>query len=313
MNKNDKIFVAGHGGLVGSAVVRKLEQEGYTNLLLKTRAELNLLDQAAVKYFFDYQRPDYVIVAAARVGGIMANSTQPADFLYENLMIQNNIINSARLYDVKKLLFLGSSCIYPRNCPQPIKEEYLLSDKLETTNEGYAVAKIAGLKLCEKIYEQYGKVFISCMPTNLYGPRDNFDPENSHVIPGLIRKMHIAKITKTPQVTLWGTGAAQREFMHVDDLADAIYFLMHNYNGKNTLNVGTGEEITIEELAHLIAELVGYQGEVVFDHVHPDGTPRKLLDLTQLHALGWRHRISLRDGLRQAIDYYITSLLFDKK
>lgn len=308
MEKNDKVFVAGHGGLVGSAVVRKLRQEGYTNLLLKTRAELDLMNQAAVKDFFNQQRPDQVIVAAAHVGGIMANKTQPADFLYNNLMIQNNVINSARHANVKKLLFLGSSCIYPRDCPQPIKEEYLLSGKLEPTNEGYAIAKIAGLKLCQKIYEQYGNVFLSCMPTNLYGPGDNFDPEQSHVIPGLIRKMHTAHISQAPQVVLWGTGVARREFMHVDDLADAIYFLMQHYAGQETINVGTGEETTIGELAQLIAELVGYEGEVVFNHIHPDGTPRKLLDLTTIHGLGWRHKITFRDGLQEAIEYYLTTV-----
>lgn len=305
MEKSDKIFVAGHRGLVGSAIVQKLKEEGYTSLVLKTRKELNLINQAAVELFFLNERPDYVILAAAHVGGIAANMGHQADFLYNNLMIQNNVIWGAYQHDVKKLLFLGSSCIYPRDCPQPIREEYLLGGKLESTNEGYAVAKIAGMKLCEKIYEQYGKRFISCMPTNVYGTNDNFHPEHSHVIPGLIQKIYTAKIEDKPEVKLWGSGSVKREFLYVDDLADAIYFLMERYEDKIFLNIGTGEEITIKEVAYLIAELLGYTGELVFDRIHPDGTPRKLLDLTRLHALGWKHKVSLKEGLAKTIDYYI--------
>ncbi|KKU48142.1 GDP-fucose synthetase [Candidatus Uhrbacteria bacterium RIFCSPLOWO2_12_FULL_46_10] len=306
MKKNDKIFVAGHRGLVGSAVVQKLKNEGYDNLILKTRNELDLINQAAVAAFFQNERPDYVILAAAHVGGILANLTYQANFLYDNLMIQSNVIWNAHQYGVKKLLFLGSSCIYPRDCPQPIREEYLLGGKLESTNEGYAIAKIAGMKLCEKIYEQYSKQFISCMPTNVYGTNDNFHPEHSHVIPGLIQKIHAAMIENKPEVKLWGNGMVKREFLYADDLADAIYFIMQYYEDKLFLNVGTGEEITIKEVAHLIAELLGYKGALIFDKTHPDGTPRKLLDLTRLHALGWKHKISLKEGLGKVIDYYIT-------
>lgn len=312
MKKSDKIFVAGHRGLVGSAIVRRLNEEGYTNLVLRPRDELDLIDQSAVELFFRNEKLDYVILAAARVGGIVANRDQQADFLYDNLMIQSNVIWSAYRYGVKKLLFLGSSCIYPRDCSQPIREEYLLEGKLEGTNEGYAVAKIAGMKLCEKIHEQYGRRFISCMPTNVYGINDNFHPEYSHVIPGLIRKIHEAKIKNKPQIELWGSGLAKREFLYVDDLADAIYFLMEYYEDKIFLNIGTGEEVTIKEVACLIAELIGYKGALVFDKVHPDGTPRKLLDLTHLHALGWRHKISLKDGLARTIDYYIAHVAESK-
>lgn len=308
MRKNDKIFIAGHRGLVGSSVVRLFPKKGYSNLLLKAREELDLIDQAAVNLFFETERPDYVVLAAAHVGGIMANMQYQADFLYNNLMIQNNVIWNAHRYGVKKLLFLGSSCIYPRDCLQPIKEDYLLSGKLEPTNEGYAVAKIAGIKLCEKIYEQYGKTFISCMPTNLYGIHDNFHPEHSHVIPGLIHKFCTAKAQKKPQISLWGTGSPKREFMYVDDLADAVYFLMENHDAKEFINIGTGEEVTIRELAQTIAELIDYKGTILFDSTHPDGTPQKLLDLTRLHSLGWKHSIPLREGLKRTIDYYINTI-----
>lgn len=308
MKKQEKIFVAGHRGLVGSSVVRKLKKKGYSNLILKTRQELNLTDQNAVNDFFDRELPDHVILAAAHVGGIVANMNHQADFLVNNLMIQNNIIWNAHKHNVKKLLFLGSSCIYPRECPQPIKEEYLLTGPLEPTNEGYAIAKISGLKLCEKIYEQYKKAFISCMPTNLYGINDNFHPENSHVIPGLIHKFHVAKTQHDPQVTLWGTGSPLREFMFVDDLAEAIYFLMENYEEKEFLNIGTGEEITIKDLAELIKDIMKYEGEIVFDDTRPDGTPRKLLDVTRLHDLGWKHKTSLKEGLKQTIDHYLSNV-----
>lgn len=306
MEHEMKIFVAGHRGMVGSAVVRRLTRSGYQNLILRTRDELDLTDQAAVADFFQKEKPECVIVAAARVGGIVANMTQQADFLYENLMIQSNIIWSAHRYEARKLIFLGSSCIYPRDCPQPIKEEYFLTGKLEATNEGYAIAKIAGIELCQKIYEQYGRKFVSCMPTNLYGENDNFHPEHSHVIPGLIQKIYDAMVHSEPRVTLWGTGSPLREFLYVDDLADAIIFLMERYDGKDFLNIGTGQEITIRDLAGLISELMGFKGELVFDATRPDGTPRKLLDSSRIHALGWNHTTSLREGLRKTIDYYRT-------
>lgn len=308
MKLDGKIFVAGHRGLVGSAVVRKLKLEGYTNLLLRSRQELDLTHQSAVFDFFEKERPEYVILCAARVGGIVANMNNQADFLYNNLMIQNNVIWSAKNFDVKKLLFLGSSCIYPRNCEQPMKEEYLLTGLPEPTNEGYALAKIAGMKLCEQIHAQYGRRFISCMPTNMYGINDNFDAENSHVIPGLIQKIYKAKMTNSPEVKIWGTGVAKREFMYADDLADAVLWLMINYEGRQFVNVGTGDEVSIKELAFLIKELVGYDGAIGFDSNKPDGMPRKLLDLSKLHSLGWRHSISLREGLRKAIDYYISDV-----
>ncbi len=290
--------------MVGSAILRLLEKEGFTNIVTRTRHELDLSDQAAASKFYEQERPEYVFVAAARVGGIMDNKTHQADFLYENLQIQNNVIWQAHLHDVKKLLFLGSSCIYPRECSQPMKEEYLLSGKPEPTNEGYAIAKIAGMKLCEKIHEQYGQKFISCMPTNLYGSNDNFDLENSHVLPALIRKFHEAKVSNAPQVEIWGTGAARREFLHVDDLASAALFLMNNYDDQQFVNVGTGVDLSIRELAELIKRVVGYKGALVSDTTKPDGMPQKLLDLTKLHALGWHHAIELEEGLQRVYTWF---------
>ena len=305
MEKNSKIYIAGHTGLVGSAVVRKLQKEGYDNLLLKTQSELDLLDQKAVDDFFRKEKPEYVIDSAARVGGINANKTYPADFLYENLAIQNNIIWSALKNDAKKLLFLGSSCIYPRECPQPMKEEYFLEGKVEPTNEGYALAKISGMKLCEKIYEQYGKCFISCMPTNIFGENDNFDESSSHVIPALIGRMHNAKIKNLPEVVIWGSGISRREFLYVDDLADAVFWLMEKYDDKQFLNVGTGEDISIKDLAYKIKELVGFEGNLVFDISKPDGMPKKLLDVGKINKLGWKHKISFDDGLKMAYRYFL--------
>jgi len=305
MEKSSKIFVAGHRGLVGSAIVRKLQKEGYTNLILKGREEVDLTRQEEVERFFKKERPEYVFLAAAKVGGIHANRTYPAEFIYQNLMIECNVIHSAYKYGVKKLLFLGSSCIYPRECPQPMKEEYLLSGYLEPTNEAYAVAKIAGLKLCQYYKRQYGANFISCMPTNLYGPNDNFDLNTSHVIPALIRKFHEAKINNKPYVEVWGTGKPLREFLHVDDLADACLFLMQNYDDEIWINVGSGEEVSIAELANMIKEIVGYKGRIVFNPDMPDGTPRKLLDISRLKSLGWEKKISLFDGLRSTYEWYV--------
>jgi len=305
MEKSSKIFVAGHRGLVGSAIVRKLQKEGYTNLILKGREEVDLARQEEVERFFEKERPEYVFLAAAKVGGIHANRTYPAEFIYQNLMIECNVIHSAYKYGVKKLLFLGSSCIYPRECPQPMKEEYLLSGYLEPTNEAYAVAKIAGLKLCQYYKRQYGANFISCMPTNLYGPNDNFDLNTSHVIPALIRKFHEVKINNKPYVEVWGTGKPLREFLHVDDLADACLFLMQNYDDEIWINVGSGEEVSIAELAKMIKEIVGYKGRIVFNPDMPDGTPRKLLDISRLKSLGWEKKISLFDGLRSTYEWYV--------
>ncbi len=305
MEKDSKIYVAGHRGMVGSAIVRRLTKDGYTNLILRTRQELDLLDQQAVQQFFEQERPEYVFLAAAKVGGILANNTYRAQFIYENLQIQNNIIHSAYRYGVKKLLFLGSSCIYPKMAPQPIKEEYLLTGPLEPTNEPYAIAKIAGIKMCEAYNAQYGTNFISTMPTNLYGPHDNFDLQTSHVLPALIRKFHEAKVNHRPYVEIWGTGTPRREFLHVDDLAGACVFLMQHYNDSQFVNVGVGEDISIKELALLIQDIVGYQGELRFDTSKPDGTPRKLLDVSRLHALGWKARIPLREGIRQTYQWFL--------
>jgi GDP-L-fucose synthase len=305
MEKSSRIFVAGHRGLVGSAIVRKLQKEGYTNLILKGREEVDLTRQEEVERFFEKERPEYVFLAAAKVGGIHANRTYPAEFIYQNLMIECNVIHSAYKNGVKKLLFLGSSCIYPRECPQPMKEEYLLSGYLEPTNEAYAVAKIAGLKLCQYYKRQYGANFISCMPTNLYGPNDNFDLHTSHVIPALIRKFHEAKIQRKPYVEVWGTGKPLREFLHVDDLADACLFLMENYDDELWINVGSGEEVSIAELANMIKEIVGYKGEILYNPDMPDGTPRKLLDISRLKSLGWEKKISLFDGLRSTYEWYV--------
>lgn len=304
MEKNSKIYVAGHRGLVGSAIVRNLKSQGYQNIIGRTHAELDLTDQRAVCAFFKQERPDYVFLAAARVGGINANNLYPADFIYENLEIQNNVIKAAHDFKVKKILFLGSSCIYPKNCPQPIKEEYLLSGYLESTNEGYALAKIAGLKMCQFFKKQYGDHFISCMPTNLYGPNDNYDLKTSHVMPALIRKFHEAKLNDAPYVEVWGTGNPLREFLHVDDMADACVFLMNHYDGLEHVNIGTGKEITIKALAEMIKEIVGYQGEIKFDKTKPDGTPRKLLDVSKLRDMGWQYKIKLPDGIAKIYTVY---------
>ena len=300
MHKGDKIYVAGHRGMVGSAIYRALSNAGYNNLVAHSSDELNLLDLCAVDEFFEKENPEYVFLAAAKVGGIVANNTYRADFIYENLQIQNNVIHAAFRYGVKKLLFLGSSCIYPKLAPQPLKEEYLLTGPLEPTNEPYAIAKIAGIKMCEAYRDQYGCNFISVMPTNLYGPNDNYDLNNSHVLPALLRKFHEAKVKGLKQVVIWGSGTPRREFMHVYDLADACLFLMKNYNDKPFLNIGTGTDISIRELAELIKKIVGADDvELVFDTTKPDGTPRKLMDVTKLHRLGWHHSISLEDGIRQ--------------
>ncbi|MFA6306930.1 MAG: GDP-L-fucose synthase [Patescibacteria group bacterium] len=305
MNKNSKIYLAGHQGLVGSAILRKLSAEGFTNLILKTREQVDLFDQRATEKFMAEAKPEYVILAAARVGGIGANVNYGADFLYENLLIQNNVIWSALKSDVKKLLFLGSSCIYPRQAKQPMKEEYLLDGKPEPTNEGYALAKIAGMKLCEKIFEQYGRCFISCMPTNMYGPNDNFDLATSHVIPALLRRLHEAKLRNEAQVQIWGSGKVRREFLYVDDLAEAVIWLMQNYNEKQFLNVGTGQDIAISELAELIKKIVGYQGELAYNTNNPDGMPQKLLDVERINKLGWSHKIDLEQGLKLAYGWYL--------
>lgn len=304
MEKHAKIFVAGHKGLVGSAIVRRLESEGYTNLLLRTRAELDLLDARQVEQFFAKEKPEYVFVAAAKVGGILANSTYPADFIHENITIQNNIIHQAHTNKAVKLLFLGSSCIYPKMAPQPIKEEYLLSGYLEETNKAYAIAKIAGIVQCQSYNKQYGTNFISLMPTNLYGENDNFHPDSSHVIPALIGKFHAAKKSGASEVTLWGTGSAKREFLHVNDLASAAVFLMNNYNSGEIINVGTGEDVSIKELAEQIQSIVDFKGSIVWDSTKPDGTPRKLLDVGKLQELGWKHSVPLKEGLEKTYDWY---------
>jgi len=298
MNKTDKIYVAGHRGMVGSAIVRKLQAEGFENLVLRTSAELDLRNQAEVNQFFVEEKPAYVFLAAAKVGGIQANNIYRADFLYDNLMIEANIIHAAHENKVQKLMFLGSSCIYPKMAPQPLKEEYLLTDELEPTNEPYAIAKIAGIKLCENYRRQHGDNFISVMPTNLYGPNDNYDLNNSHVLPALLRKFHTAKVEGAESVEVWGSGSPKREFLHVDDLADACYQLMQNYEGEEWLNVGTGEDISIKDLALTIKEVVGFEGELRFDASKPDGTPRKLMDVSKLHNFGWKHRIELKEGIR---------------
>jgi GDP-L-fucose synthase len=307
MNKDAKIFVAGHRGLVGSALVRALEKAGYRNLLLRTHAELDLLDQRAVRSFFEKEKPEYVLLAAAKVGGIMANKIFPADFIRENLTIELNVIDAAHTSGVKKLLFLGSSCIYPKFAAQPITEGELLSGSLEETNRAYAVAKIAGIVLCESYNKQYGTNFISVMPTNLYGPNDNFDLETSHVLPALLRKFHEAKKNGASAVTLWGTGSAKREFLHVDDLADACLFLMNSYSGSDIVNIGTGKDLSIKELAEQVRDVVGYQGDIVWDDSKPDGTPRKLLNVSKLHALGWHHKIPLEKGLKMTYEWYCTA------
>lgn len=308
MEKDSKIFVAGHRGLVGSAIVRALEAQGHTNIIKKNRDELDLLDQRAVADFFASEKPEYVFDAAAKVGGIMANKERPAEFIRENLTIQNHIIHSAYVSGVKKLVFLGSSCIYPKLCPQPIKEEYLLTGPLEPTNDAYAVAKIAGIMMCQSYNKQYGTDYISLMPTNLYGPNDNFDLQSSHVLPALIRKFHEAKENSSPTVTLWGTGSPMREFLHVDDLADATLYLMNNYDESEIVNIGTGEDVSIKELAELIRDIVGYTGDIEWDTEKPDGTPRKLLDVSRLHQLGWRHQRPLSDGIKDTYQWYLDNL-----
>jgi len=301
---SDKIYVAGHNGMVGSAIVRKLKSQGFTNFLLKTSKELDLRNQENVFDFLQTNQPDYVFLAAAKVGGIVANNTYRADFLYENIQIQNNVIHGSFLAGVKKLMFLGSSCIYPKLAPQPLKEDYLLTGLLEPTNEPYAIAKIAGIKMCEAYHDQYGCNFISVMPTNLYGPNDNYDLQNSHVLPAMIRKFHEAKIEKKNKVELWGTGSPMREFLHADDLADACVFLMKEYNENSFINIGTGLEVSIKELAKIIKKLVEFEGEVVWNTEKPDGTPRKLMDVSKLHQLGWKHTIELEEGIKKVYSDY---------
>ncbi len=308
MDKHSRIYVAGHRGLVGSAILRKLQDDGFTNLITRTRGELALTDQAAVEAFFDRERPEYVFLAAAKVGGIVANNTYPADFIRDNLLIQTNVIDAAYRHGVQKLLFLGSSCIYPKLAPQPIKESYLLTGPLEPTNDAYAVAKIAGIKTIEAYRRQYGFNGISLMPTNLYGTGDNFDLKNSHVLPALIRKFHEAKEGGVPHVVVWGTGAPRREFLHVDDLADAAVYLMRHYNGDEFVNVGVGEDVSIAELATMVRDIVGYHGDIVYDDSKPDGTPRKLLDSSFVHSLGWRAHIDLREGIAQTYQWYLEQL-----
>ncbi|GAB2642835.1 GDP-L-fucose synthase [Emticicia sediminis] len=305
MNKDSKIYIAGHRGMVGSAITRHLSNEGFSNLLLRTSKELDLRNQADVFSFFANEKPDYVFLAAAKVGGIVANNTYRADFIYENLAIQNNIIHAAYLQSVKKLMFLGSSCIYPKMAPQPLKEDYLLTGLLEPTNEPYAIAKIAGIKMCEAYRTQYGCDFISVMPTNLYGPNDNYDLQNSHVLPAMIRKFHEAKINQDKAVYLWGSGSPMREFLHADDLANACIFLMHNYSEAGFVNIGTGTDVTIKALAELVKKIVGFEGELVWDSSKPDGTPRKLMDVSKLHGLGWQHQIELEQGIALAYQDFL--------
>lgn len=307
MDKNSKIYIAGHRGMVGSAILRKLQEEGYSNFILKTSGELDLRDQVAVAKFFEAEKPEYVFLAAAKVGGIIANNTYKAQFIYENMMIQNNVIHQSYLNGVKKLMFLGSSCIYPKLAPQPLKEDYLLTGLLEPTNEPYAIAKIAGIKMCDAYRDQYGCNFISVMPTNLFGPNDNYDLQNSHVLPALIRKFHEAKKEGKKEVTIWGTGSPKREFLHADDLADACYYLMQNYDEPGLVNIGTGEDISIKDLAIMIKNIVGYQGELVFDTSKPDGTPRKLMDVSKLASKGWKYKISLEEGIKSVYKEYSAS------
>jgi GDP-L-fucose synthase len=312
LEKEAKIYVAGHRGMVGSAIVRKLQSLGYTNLMLKTSAELDLRDQVKVAEFFAAEKPDYVFLAAAKVGGIVANNTYRADFLYENLAIQNNIIHASFINKVKKLQFLGSSCIYPKLAPQPLKESYLLSGYLEETNEPYAIAKIAGIKMCEAYRAQYGCDFISVMPTNLYGPNDNYDLENSHVLPAMIRKFHEAKERGDASMTLWGSGSPMREFLHADDLAEACVYLMETYSDSELVNIGTGIDVTIKELAETVKGIVGFEGSIQWDTNRPDGTPRKLMDVSKLHGLGWKHKIELKEGIALAYQDFLTNVSIRK-
>lgn len=308
MDKDSKIYVAGHRGLVGSAIKRRLESDGYNNLIVRTHMELDLTNQQSVNDLFETEKPDHVFLAAAKVGGIMANSTYPANFIYENLMIEVNVIHAAYTYGVKKLLFLGSSCIYPKLAPQPLKEEYLLTGELECTNEAYAIAKIAGIRMCKHYNEQYGANFMSVMPTNLYGPNDNFDLATSHVLPALIRKFHEAKVNREPEVTIWGTGSPRREFLHVDDMADACVHLMQNFDAADVgefVNIGVGEDISIRELAELISDVVGFEGEIRYDTSKPDGTPQKLLDVSRMAGLGWKAKVELREGIEGVYGWYV--------
>lgn len=311
MDKVSKIYVAGHRGMVGSALVRKLKSEGFNHIITKTSKELNLTDQQAVAAFFEQEKPDYVILAAAKVGGILANNTYRGQFIYENLMIQNNVIHQSYVQGVKKLLFLGSSCIYPKMAPQPLKEDYLLTGTLEQTNEPYAIAKIAGIKMCEAYRSQYGCNFISAMPTNLYGPNDNYDLNNSHVLPALIRKFHTAKVQGAATVEIWGSGTPRREFLHVDDLADACFYLLQNYDGEQLVNVGSGVDVTILELANLVKEIVGFTGEIKMDASKPDGTPRKLMDVSKLAQVGWTYKISLKEGIASVYEEVLEKKIFD--
>lgn len=313
MDKSSKIYIAGHRGMVGGAITRYLQKQGYQNLILRSSAELDLRNQLQVNEFFEREKPDFVFLAAAKVGGIIANNTYRADFLYENLMIENNIIHASYINQVTKLMFLGSSCIYPKLAPQPLKEDYLLTGLLEHTNEPYAIAKIAGIKLCEAYRDQYGANFISVMPTNLYGIGDNYHPENSHVLPALIRRFHEAKQNDAPSVTIWGTGNPKREFLYADDLAEACIYLMEHYDGRELVNIGTGEDLSIKELAEKIQKIVGYEGKLIFDTTKPDGTPRKLMDVTKLHGLGWKHHTALEEGISKAYaDFTSASALAER-
>lgn len=309
MEKNAKIYVAGHRGMVGSAIVRKLEKEGFTNIITRGSKELDLRSQQAVTDFFAEEKPDYVFLAAAKVGGIIANNTYRGEFLYDNLMIQNNIIHNSYLNGVTKLMFLGSSCIYPKLAPQPLREDYLLTGTLESTNEPYAVAKIAGIKMCDAYRDQYGCNYVSAMPTNLYGYNDNYHPENSHVLPAMIRRFHEAKEQGKDKVVIWGTGSPMREFLFADDLADACFYLMENYNEPGLVNIGTGVDVTIKELALTVKEVVGFEGEIEFDTSKPDGTPRKLMDVSKLHSFGWKHTVELKDGIKLAYEDFLTSFV----
>jgi GDP-L-fucose synthase len=311
MNKEGKVYVAGHRGMVGSALVRKLKAEGFNHIITRTSAELNLTNQLAVADFFASEKPDYVILAAAKVGGILANNTYRGQFIYENMMIQNNVIHQSYVNGVKKLLFLGSSCIYPKMAPQPLKEDYLLTGTLEATNEPYAIAKIAGIKMCEAYRSQYGCNFISAMPTNLYGPNDNYDLNNSHVLPALIRKFHTAKVNGAAEVEIWGSGTPRREFLHVDDLADACYYLLQNYDGEQLVNVGSGVDVTILELANMVKDIVGFKGEIKMDATKPDGTPRKLMDVSKLEKVGWKYKISLQEGITSVYQEVLEKKIFD--
>lgn len=305
MEKDAKIYIAGHRGMVGSAIHRKLVKEGFTNFITRTSKDLDLRDQQAVTDFFAQEKPDYVFLCAAKVGGIVANNTYRAEFLYDNLQIQNNVIHNSYLNGVKKLLFMGSSCIYPKMAPQPLKEEYLLTGLLEDTNEPYAIAKIAGIKMCDAYRAQYGCNYISVMPTNLYGYNDNYHPQNSHVLPALIRRFHEAKVNQVPSVTIWGTGSPKREFLFADDLAEACYYLMQNYSEPNLINIGTGHDLSIKDLAMLVKKTVGYDGSIDFDTTKPDGTPRKLMDVSKLHSWGWKHKIDLEEGLALAYQDFL--------